>query len=51
MVSRATKRLSRETDDPEVKARIDQHVVETEKQIERLNGAFESKNFGYPGPP
>jgi ferritin-like metal-binding protein YciE len=38
----ATKRLSRETDDPKLKARIDQHVVETENQIERLNRAFES---------
>jgi ferritin-like metal-binding protein YciE len=38
----ATKGLSRETDNPELKTRINQHVGETEKQIERLNSAFES---------
>lgn len=38
----ATKQLSRESSDPEIKQRLDQHVRETETQIERLNQAFES---------
>jgi ferritin-like metal-binding protein YciE len=36
----ATKQLSREADDPEIKARLDQHVRETETQIGRLEQAF-----------
>jgi ferritin-like metal-binding protein YciE len=36
----ATRHLSKETDDPEIKARIDKHVQETETQIERLEEAF-----------
>lgn len=36
----ATKRMARETTDPEVRQRIEQHVGETEKQIERLQEAF-----------
>jgi ferritin-like metal-binding protein YciE len=36
----ATRRLSREAEDPEIKARIEQHVQETETQIDRLEQAF-----------
>ena len=36
----STRHLSKETDDPEIRARIDQHVQETETQIERLQQAF-----------
>jgi len=36
----ATRRLSREAEDPEIKARMEQHVGETEKQIDRLEQAF-----------
>jgi ferritin-like metal-binding protein YciE len=38
----ATKTMARETSDPTVKKRIEQHVRETEVQIERLGRAFES---------
>ena len=38
----ATKTMARETNDPEVKRRIEQHVQETETQIERLGRAFEA---------
>ena len=38
----ATKTMARETADPMVKQRIEQHVQETEAQIERLGRAFES---------
>lgn len=38
----ATKQLSRESNDPEIKKRLDQHVRETETQIERLGQAFDS---------
>ena len=38
----ATKTLARETRNPDVKNRIEQHVGETEDQIERLVSAFES---------
>jgi ferritin-like metal-binding protein YciE len=38
----ATKKLARETANPEVKKRLEQHVVETEGQVERLQRAFES---------
>lgn len=38
----ATKILARETQNPEVKTRIEQHVGETETQIERLERAFDS---------
>jgi ferritin-like metal-binding protein YciE len=37
-----TKALARETNDPSVKQRIEQHVEETEKQIARLEQAFAS---------
>ena len=36
----ATKTMVRETSDPEVKARLEQHLRETEGQIERLERAF-----------
>ena len=36
----ATKTMIRETADPEVKARLEQHVQETAVQIERLEKAF-----------
>ncbi len=36
----ATKKMVRETNDPEIKQRIEQHVQETEAQIERLEKAF-----------
>lgn len=36
----ATKTMVRETSDPEVKQRLEEHVVETERQIERLERAF-----------
>lgn len=38
----ATKTLARETTDPEIKQRIEAHVEETERQVERLKKAFES---------
>jgi ferritin-like metal-binding protein YciE len=38
----ATRKMARETQDPEIKQRIEQHVQETEGQIERLEKAFES---------
>jgi ferritin-like metal-binding protein YciE len=38
----ATRRLEREAEDPEIKARLGQHVRETEKQIERLDRAFQA---------
>lgn len=36
----ATKQLGRETENPMIRERIEQHVVETENQIERLKDAF-----------
>jgi len=36
----ATKTMIRETSDPEVKARLEQHLTETAGQIERLERAF-----------
>lgn len=38
----STKALARETNNPEIKQRIEQHVTETENQITRLEKAFES---------
>ena len=38
----ATKAMIRETNDPEVKARLEKHVEETAVQIERLEKAFAS---------
>jgi ferritin-like metal-binding protein YciE len=38
----ATKALAREAQDPEVKARVEKHVRETEGQIGRLEKAFEA---------
>jgi ferritin-like metal-binding protein YciE len=38
----ATKTMIRETADPEVKARLEQHLEETATQIERLEKAFAS---------
>jgi ferritin-like metal-binding protein YciE len=38
----ATRQLGREANTPELKQRLEQHVQETEGQIERLNRAFES---------
>ncbi len=38
----ATKKLARETNSPEIKQRIEEHVGETKTQIERLEQAFES---------
>ena len=35
-----TKRFERETDDPEIKSRIAEHVRETETHIERIEQAF-----------
>ena len=37
---KGTKTLAKEAQDPEVKARIEEHVNETQGQIERLNEAF-----------
>jgi ferritin-like metal-binding protein YciE len=37
---KATKTLAKEAQDPEVKARVEEHVEETQGQIERLNEAF-----------
>ena len=37
-----TKGMAREANDPTLKQRLDQHVQVTEKQIERLQKAFES---------
>jgi ferritin-like metal-binding protein YciE len=36
----ATRRMSNEAEDPELKSRLEQHVRETESQIERLDQAF-----------
>ena len=36
----STRHLGKETDDPEIKARIEKHAEETETQIERLQQAF-----------
>jgi ferritin-like metal-binding protein YciE len=36
----ATRRLAKENEDPELKRRMEQHVGETEAQIERLQKAF-----------
>src|SRR5690606_33691830 len=38
----ATRKMSREANDPTLKQRIEQHVEETERQIERLQSAFEA---------
>jgi ferritin-like metal-binding protein YciE len=38
----ATKTLVREAADPEIKGRLEEHVGETEGQIERLDKAFEA---------
>jgi ferritin-like metal-binding protein YciE len=38
----ATKTLAREAQDPEIKTRIEQHVKETENQVERVKRAFEA---------
>lgn len=38
----ATKTMARETQDAEIKQRVEQHVGETEMQIERLGRAFEA---------
>jgi ferritin-like metal-binding protein YciE len=38
----ATRKLARESNTPALRERIEQHVAETEKQIERLEKAFES---------
>jgi ferritin-like metal-binding protein YciE len=38
----ATRRLAKENEDPELKQRLEQHVGETETQIERLQQAFAS---------
>jgi ferritin-like metal-binding protein YciE len=38
----ATRTMARETLDPEVRARVEQHVGETENQVERLKAAFEA---------
>jgi ferritin-like metal-binding protein YciE len=37
---KATKALAREAQDPEIKARVEEHVEETQGHIERLNDAF-----------
>jgi ferritin-like metal-binding protein YciE len=37
-----TRHLVQETSDPEIKARLEQHVEETENQIKRVEKAFES---------
>ena len=39
---KATKTLAKEAQDPTIKARVEEHVRETEGQIERLNEAFRS---------
>jgi len=36
----ATRTLAREAQDPEIRARVEQHIGETEGQIERLKAAF-----------
>jgi ferritin-like metal-binding protein YciE len=36
----STRQLAREAEDPKIKRRIEEHVGETEKQIERLERAF-----------
>jgi ferritin-like metal-binding protein YciE len=36
----ATRRMSREAEDPEIRNRLEQHVKETEAQIDRLGEAF-----------
>jgi ferritin-like metal-binding protein YciE len=38
----ATRTMAREARDPEVRARVEQHVEETKGQIERLKAAFEA---------
>jgi ferritin-like metal-binding protein YciE len=38
----ATRRMAKETQDAQMKERIERHVGETEKQIERLQRAFEA---------
>lgn len=38
----ATKTMARETLDPAVRTRVEQHVTETENQVERLKAAFEA---------
>lgn len=38
----ATKTMAKETNDPEVKQRVERHVQETETHIERLQKAFEA---------
>ncbi len=38
----ATRKLVKETENPEVKKRLEQHVAETENQVKRLEKAFES---------
>jgi len=38
----ATRTMARETLDPEVRTRVEQHVTETENQVERLKAAFEA---------
>src|SRR5690606_27634243 len=38
----ATRKLAREAEDPEIKPRIEQHVNKTERQIERVERAFEA---------
>jgi len=37
---KATKALAKEAQDPEIKARVEEHVDETQGHIERLNDAF-----------
>ncbi len=38
----ATRRIAKETQNPEIRQRLEQHVQETEGQIERLEKAFEA---------
>lgn len=38
----ATRKMTREVEDPQIKSRLEQHVGETEGQIERLERAFEA---------
>lgn len=38
----ATRKMARETKDPEMKARVEKHLEETERQVERLEKAFEA---------
>ncbi|HET6232492.1 MAG TPA: ferritin-like domain-containing protein [Longimicrobiaceae bacterium] len=39
---RGTKKMAKEVQDPTMKARLEEHVQETESQIERVQQAFES---------